>query len=129
LPFDIVSTDAGYRTAQMAARFRGFGAQGRALGKPVAITEFGCAAFRGAADLAGREDIVEWDDHARPIRFKGKYTRDEDEQARYLKELLDVFEAEGVDVFVYTFARYDLAVRTGSPRFRHGAGLVKVIEG
>jgi hypothetical protein len=120
----------------MAERFRedirGFVAQGRALGKPVAITEFGCAAFRGAADLAGRGDIIEWDDGARPVRFKGEYARDEDEQARYLRELLDVFEQEGVDaVFVYTFARYDLAVRGGSPEDfdMASAGLFKVIEG
>jgi hypothetical protein len=42
----------------MAARFRddirAFLAQDRAQGKPVAITEFGCAAYWGAADLANR---------------------------------------------------------------------------
>jgi hypothetical protein len=42
--------------------------------------------------------------------LKGQYARDEGEQARYIRELLDVFSAEGVDTaFVYTFARYDLA--------------------
>src|SRR5215831_2294603 len=134
-PFDIISTDAGYRTAEMAARFRddirAFVAQGRAQGKPVAITEFGCAAYRGAGDLANRGDIVEWGDGARPVRFKGEYTRDEDEQARYLRELLDVFETEGVDnVFVYTFARYDLACRSASHEDfdMASAGLVKVLD-
>jgi hypothetical protein len=134
-PFDIISTDAGYRTAQMAAHFRddirAFVAQGRAHGKPVAITEFGCAAFQGAADLANRVDIIEWGDGARPLRFKGEYTRDEDEQARYLRELLDVFEAEGVDnVFVYTFARYDLAYRCASHEDFDiaSAGLVRVLD-
>lgn len=134
-PFDILSTDAGYRCAATASRFRddirAFVAQGRALGKPVAVTEFGCAAFRGAADLAGRGDIVEWDGGARPVGFKGEYERDEDEQARYLKELLEVFEAEGVDnVFVYTFARYDLAYRGVSEDFDiASAGIVRVLEG
>jgi hypothetical protein len=115
-PFDIISTDAGYRTAQLAARFRddirAYVAQGRAQGKPVAITEFGCSAFRGASDQASRgiSDVVEWDNRARPVRLKGEYVRDEDEQARYIRELLAVFHAEGVDsAFVYTFARYDLA--------------------
>lgn len=135
-PFDIISTDAGYRAAPMAARFRenirAFVALGRAQGKPVAITEFGCATYRGASDLAGRgiSDVVEWDDHARPVRLKGEYTRDEDEQARYVTELMDVFDAEGVDAaFVYTFARYDLTSR-GS---RHqdfdmaSAGVVRVL--
>jgi len=135
-PFDIISTDAGYRSANMAARFRDdirtFVAQGRAQGKPVAITEFGCGTFRGAADLGGRGDIIEWGEGARPARLKGDYQRDEAEQARYIGELLDVFEAEGVDhVFAYTFARYDLPHRSA----RHedfdmaSAGLVKVLEG
>jgi hypothetical protein len=135
-PFDIISTDAGYRTAQMAARFRedirAFVAQGRAQGKPVAITEFGCAAFRGAADLAGRgiSDIIEWDDSARPVRLKGECTRDEGEQARYIIELLDIFDTEGVDtVFVYTFARYDLANRSAHEDFdMASAGLVRVLD-
>jgi hypothetical protein len=136
-PFDIISTDAGYRTAWMAARFRddirAFVAQGRAQGKPVAITEFGCATFRGAADQAGRgiSDVVEWDDGARPVRFKGEYTRDEDEQARYIIELLDVFNTEGVDAaFVYTFARYDLPNRGPSHEDfdMASAGVVKVFD-
>jgi hypothetical protein len=113
-PFDIISTDAGYRTAHMATRFResirAFVAQGRAEGKPVAITEFGCAAHAGAGDMAGRglSDVVEWDDSGRPRWLKGNPTRDEDEQARYITESLNVFESEGVDAaFGYTFARYD----------------------
>ena len=116
--FDIISTDAGYRTAEMVARFRedirAFVAQGRAQGKPVAITEFGCAAFRGAADQASRgiSDIVEWDGRARPVRLKGEHMRDEGEQARSFAGIVGRFQTEGVDcAFVYTFARYDLADR------------------
>lgn len=135
-PFDIISTDAGYRNGQMAGRFRedirAFVAQGRAQGKPVAITEFGCAAFRGAADLAGGgiSDVIEWDGSARPVRLKSEYTRDEDEQARYISELLDIFDTEGVDTaFVYTFARYDLANRSTSHEDfdMASAGVVKVL--
>jgi hypothetical protein len=137
-PFDFVSSDAGYRTAATAARFRddirAFVALGRALGKPVAITEFGCTTHRGAADLKGHGDldIVEWGDSARPVRLKGDYTRDEDEQARYISELLDVFEVEGVDTaFVNTFARYDLPHRGASLEDFDMAsfGVVKVLEG
>lgn len=55
-PFDIIATDATYRSAATAAHFRDlvrtFVAQGRAQGKPVAVTEFGCMTHRGAADLA-----------------------------------------------------------------------------
>jgi hypothetical protein len=58
--------------------------------------------------------------------------RDEAEQATYLRELLDVFEAEGVDAaFVYTFARYDLPHRE-DPRADldlASRGVVKVFDG
>jgi len=112
---------------------RAFVAQGRALGKPAAITEFGCTTHRGAADVKGHGEleIIEWGPGARPVRLKGEYTRDEDEQARYLGELLDVFEAEGVDsVFVNTFARYDLPHRSAPHEDFDMAsfGLVKVLE-
>jgi hypothetical protein len=116
-PFDVISTDAAYRTKATAARFRdnirAFVAQGRAQGKPVAITEFGCTTHRGAAD-GGGDSLVEgaiivWGDDGRPARLNGEYVRDEEEQATYLSEVLEVFEAEGVDnAFVNTFARYDL---------------------
>jgi hypothetical protein len=109
-PFDVIATDAAYRSSATAANFRenirAFVAQGRAQGKPVAITEFGCGTYRGAADVAahGNSSVV-WGDDGRATRLNGEYVRDEDEQATYLRELLDVFDAEGVDAaFVYTFA-------------------------
>jgi hypothetical protein len=137
--FDIISTDAAYRTKENASRFRdnirAFVAQGRAQGKPVAITEFGCTTYRGAADLAGHDPtftMIVWGDDARPIGLNGEYVRDEDEQATYLREVLDVFEAEGVDnAFVNTFARYDLPHRS-DPRedFDMASfGVVKVLDG
>jgi hypothetical protein len=80
-PFDIVSTDAGYRSTETADRYadnlRALGAHG----KPVAITEFGCCTYTGAANQAGH-DIIEWDTAtASPAGLDGDYTRDEDEQA------------------------------------------------
>src|SRR5258708_19021189 len=119
-PFDIIATDAAYRTKATAPNFRenirAFVAAGRAQGKAVAITEFGCTTHRGAADggsdSLGEGAIIEWDG-ARPARLKGEYVRDEQEQATYLREVLEVFEAEGVDsAFVNTFARYDLPHRS-----------------
>jgi hypothetical protein len=133
-PFDVVSTDAGYRSIETADRY----AEGvRALvaqGKPVAVTEFGCCTYKGAADRGARgADIVEWDPATvTPVRLDGDYARDEDEQATYLREVLDVLAAEGVDsAFVYTFARYDLPHRR-DPRLdldMASAGVVKVLEG
>lgn len=133
--FDIIATDAAYRTAVTAANYRenirAFVAQGRAQGKPVAVTEFGCGTFRGAADLANHVDsIIVWDDHGRAAKLNGEYIRDEEGQATYLRELLDVFETEGVDAaFVYTFARYDLPHRDDSLMDIDlaSAGVVKVV--
>ncbi len=136
-PFDIIATDAAYRTAVTAPRYResirAFVAQGRALGKPVAVTEFGCATFRGAAEVGGTGDaMIVWGDDGRAARLNGEYPRDEDQQATYLRELLDVFAAEGVDAaFVYTFARYDLPHRPDpiADLDRASAGVVKVLDG
>lgn len=134
--FDIISTDAGYRTAAMSAGYRdnirAFVAQGRAQGKPVAITEFGCATYRDASNLQDRDDsLIEWGPGARPVRLKGDYARSEDEQARHICEVLDIFETEGVDAaFVYTFARYDLPHRSASHEDFDlvSKGVVKVLE-
>jgi hypothetical protein len=135
-PFDVVATDAAYRTSATAPRFResirAFVAQGRALGRPVAVTEFGCATFRGAADVGGTGDsMIAWGDEGRAARLTGEYVRDEDEQAIYWRELLEVFDAEGVDAaFVYTFARYDLPHREDPilDLDRASAGVVKVLD-
>jgi len=110
--FDFIATDAGHRSADIAPYFQ----QGiRSLvsqGKPAAITEFGCCTYRGAADKGARADwIIEWVD-GRAHHLNGIYTRDENEQASYIVELLNLFDAEKVDaVFVNTFVRYDLPHR------------------
>jgi hypothetical protein len=133
--FDIIATDAGYRSAATRATYaecmRAYVERGRAMGKPVAITEFGCGAHRGAEDTAGMNDPIVWDDHAHAVRLKGELVRDEEGQAMYVRELLDIYEAEGIDAaFVYTFARYDLPHRV-APAVdldMASAGVVKVLE-
>lgn len=134
-PFDILATDAAYRSADVADRYRdsirAFVMQAHAQGKPAAITEFGCCTYRGAAEQGGRGDqIIEWDGF-RPARLNGTYSRDETEQAEYLQELLDIYDVEGVDIaFVNTFARYDLPHRADAPMDLDLAsyGIVKVLE-
>jgi len=73
-----------------------------------------------------------WGNDGRAERLKGDYLRDEAEQATYLRELLEVFDAEGVDTaFVYTFARYDLPHRD-DPRGDldlASMGVVKLLDG
>ena len=118
--------------AQFREHIRAFVAQGRAQGKPVAATEFGCAAYRGAGNVASYVDqIIVWDDTGRATGLKGEFVRDENEQATYMREVLDVFAAEGIDAaFVYTFARYDLPHRD-DPHLdldMASTGVVKVLD-
>jgi hypothetical protein len=129
-PLDIVSVDA-HRSKEVAHVYQ----QGiRALvaqGKPVAITEFGCTTHRGAADHGARSgEIVEYHGTI-PVRLNGDYVRDEQEQATYLRELLDVFTAEGVDAaFACTFVCYGLPYRPDPREDLDMAswGVVKVLE-
>ncbi|MFI7535246.1 hypothetical protein [Streptosporangium sp. NPDC049376] len=114
-PFDIMSVDL-YRSAEIADRFAA-GVHGLvAQGKPVAITEFGAASYRGAGDRGALGlEVVEYDPATRaPVRLNGEYERDEAGQAAYVRELLEVFDAGGVDsAFVFTFALYDHPYRPG----------------
>jgi hypothetical protein len=133
-PFDFVSVDL-YRSAEVAERFRDGVRALVAQGKPVAITEFGSATYRGAGDRGARGlEIVEHDkDTGAPVRLDGGYVRDEEGQANYLRELLEVFEAEGVDsTFVFAFALHGYPHRPdGDPRQDldlASYGIVKVLE-
>jgi hypothetical protein len=132
--FDIVSLDL-YRSAEVADRFRDGVRALTALGKPVAITEFGAATYRGAGDRGARGlEVVEHDKATgRPLRLDAAYVRDEEGQAAYLRELLEIFEAEGVDsAFVFTFALHSYPHRPdGDPRDDldlASYGIVKVLE-
>lgn len=131
--FDITSVEL-IRSAEVADRFREGVRTLVARGKPIAITGFGTATWRGAGDVAPRSmEIVECDEAGRPVRLAGDYARDEAGQAAYLRELLDVFDAEGVDsAFVYLFALHDYPHRPHDPRHDldlASFGVVKVLEG
>jgi hypothetical protein len=133
-PFDVVSVDL-YRSAEIADQFRDGVRNLVAGGKPVAITEFGTAAWRGAGHVAARSmEIVEYDEASGvPVRLNGEYARDEDGQATYLRELLEVFDTEGVDsAFVFLFALDGFPHRPdGDPRDDldlASPGIVKMLE-
>lgn len=103
--FDYVAADA-YRAAHNAPTYleeiRGL----RRHGLPVVVTEFGCCTYRGAADRGGRGFLI-IDRNRERWRLDGDYQRDEQEQVRYLRELLEVFEQANVDTaFWFTFAGY-----------------------
>ncbi|MFC4455404.1 hypothetical protein [Deinococcus sonorensis] len=125
-PFDFAAVDL-YRTKETAPHLRMGLRTLKAAGKPLAITEFGCATYHGAADR-GAVDIVTYEG-GHPVSLKGTYARDEAEQARCIAELVALFEEEGVDsAFVCTFACFYLPHhRDGSPDLDLGSfGIVKV---
>ena len=80
-------------------------------------------------------EIIEYDeDTGAPVRLNGDYDRDEAGQAAYLRELLEIFDTEGVDgAFVFLFALYGFPHRPdGDPRDDldlASLGIVKVLEG
>ncbi|MFI6349495.1 hypothetical protein [Streptomyces sp. NPDC050560] len=130
--FDIMSVEL-IRSAEVADRFRDGVRALVAQGKPVAVTGFGTAGWRGSADVAPRSmEIVEHDESGRPVGLDGDYERDEQGQAAYLLELLEIFDTEGVDAaFVYLFALYNYPHRPDDPRRDldlAGLGIVKVFE-
>ncbi|OKJ40061.1 hypothetical protein [Streptomyces sp. CB01580] len=94
-PFDLVGVDA-YRAAYNADTFRSELRGHLAHGKPVAVTEYGTCAYRGASKRGG----AAW-------QVPHGAVPDEDEQVRYFTELLGIFEEEGVDTALwFTFAGY-----------------------
>ena len=85
-PFDFVGLDL-YRTIETADRYQEAVRTLVSQGKPVVITEFGTATYRGAGDKGARAgEIVTWDATITPVRLNGVYERDETEQVRYLRE-------------------------------------------
>jgi hypothetical protein len=113
-PFDVVAIDA-YRDAGNADTFRDQLRRQLGHGKPLAITEFGCASYAGAADRGGTGWAIV-DDATDPPRLDGDYVRDEAEQVRYLREMHQIFSEAGADLaFWYTFASYEF-VHRAQPR-------------
>ncbi|MEO3789752.1 hypothetical protein ABGB14_06045 [Nonomuraea sp. B10E15] len=132
--FDIVGVDL-YRSAEVAGPFAEAVRTLVAQGKPVAITEFGTAAYRGAGDRGGRVlEVVEFgEDTGVPVRLNSECVRDEPGQAAYLRELLEIYDAAGVDsAFVFLFALDNFPHRPdGDPRDDldlASPGIVKVLE-
>ncbi|GAA0396191.1 hypothetical protein [Streptomyces luteireticuli] len=103
-PFDIVGLDA-FRSLRNAAAYRDELREGLAHGKPVAILETGCCTYRGAGDHGGAGWFLAMEPDG--VTLKPDLVRDEDEQVRYLDDLMTVFEEEGIDsVFWFSFAGY-----------------------
>jgi hypothetical protein len=132
--FDIMSVEL-IRSADVADQYQDGVRTLVAQGKPVAITGFGASTYRGAGDRGARGmEIVETDkDTGAPVRLNGDYVRDEAGQAAHLREVLEIFDAEGVDsAFVFLFALQTHPHRPdGDPRDDldlASPGIVKVFE-
>jgi hypothetical protein len=71
------------------------------FGKPVAITEFGTCAYTGASKKGGSAyEVIDYSTK----NVKEGIIRDEKEQARYLKELLELYNQENIyATFIFDF--------------------------
>ena len=113
-PFDIVGVDA-YRDATNRTTYvdslRGYAEQ--AQRRPVVVTEFGCATYRGAADRGSMAWAV-LEERGTPVgalpangvspHLVDGIVRDEGAQAAELLDQLEAIESAGVDgAFVYTY--------------------------
>lgn len=127
--FDVVGVNL-YRSRANAAGYEDRLRSLRQTGKPVVVTEFGCGAFVGA-DQRGAASFRAVDWLADPPRVREGHVRDEGTQARYLTELIALYEKHGLDgCFVFTFAMPDFPHRAD---WRHdldlaGFGVVKFNE-
>jgi hypothetical protein len=113
--FDIVSVEL-IRNREVAGQYRDAVRTLVGGGKPVAITGFGACAYVGAADRGARAmEIVEYDEATQaPLRLDGEYARDEAGQAADIREVLEIFDAEGVDsAFVWLFELCNFPHRPG----------------
>ena len=133
-PFDIVGLDL-YRSAEVAGQFAEGVRTVVSQGKPVAITEFGTATYAGAGDRGGRcMEVMQFHkETGAPVRLDGAYLRDEPGQATYVRELLEIFDAAGVDsTFVFLFALDGFPHRPdGDPRDDldlASPGIVKILD-
>ena len=133
--FDIVSVEL-IRNAEVAGQYRD-GVRSLVAGeKPVAITGFGASGYVGAGDRGARAmEIVEYDEATQtPLRLDGEYTRDEAGQAANIREVLEIFDSEGVDsAFIWLFELCNFPHRPdGDPRDDLdlvSPAIVKTLEG
>jgi len=101
-PFDIAGVNL-YRDSRNAATYREELRRHMGHGVPLVITEFGTSTFEGAAEYGGGGFAIV-DYSVDPPRIPEPFKRSEEEQAREIAELLEIFRAEGVSgSFVYNF--------------------------
>ena len=98
--FDIVAVNL-YKNQWNASTYDDELKRSKSFGKPVAITEFGTCAYKGASKFGGSAyDIVDY----RTKTIKKGIIRDENEQVNYLGELLGLYRKRNIfATFVFDF--------------------------
>ncbi|MEO7049040.1 MAG: hypothetical protein ABI091_27295 [Ferruginibacter sp.] len=100
--FDMVGIDhyrASYNKKTYLKELHGY----FKYGKPVAVLEFGCCSYKGAAEKGGSGFMIAGVKDQVPY-IKGNHVRDESVQAGYIIEVLDLLQTEKIyGAFVYTF--------------------------
>lgn len=113
-PFDFVSVDY-YRAAKNRDTYAERLQRHFAHGKPVIITEVGCCAYRGAEDKGAMAWAIM--DSTDRTQLNGHYIRDEELQARELRDMLGILHRNGVEgIFVFTFVSPALPHATDARR-------------
>ncbi|PWU61562.1 abortive infection protein, partial [Micromonospora globispora] len=127
-PFDVVGVDH-YRSGEPLDAWAERIAERRRHGKPVVLTELGCATYAGAAARGALAWTVV-DRGSDPPRLREPVVRNERAQAEEVGALLDAAETAGADaVFVFTYAAFSYPHR---PEPEHdldtaGYGLMAVL--
>ncbi|MFA1821010.1 type II CAAX prenyl endopeptidase Rce1 family protein [Virgibacillus oceani] len=105
--FDFIGVNYFFDTSTAANYVEGLRRYKR-FNKPIVITEFGCCAYEGA-ELKGGEGgwIQDWSNLNERI-LDGRYTRNEQVQADYIGQLVEVFERENIyGAFINQFIEED----------------------
>jgi hypothetical protein len=129
-PFDFVGTNY-YRERQTDAEYIAGLDYFRSFGKPVAIMEYGCCSYRGAAIRGSRgwrifqgveaDGMPKWEGGVIP-------TRNEREQADYIERQFKVFTGQGVEAaFIFIFTQPGWPTGEGvNDRDLAGFGIAKI---
>lgn len=100
--FDFVGVDA-YRDASNRHNYSEMVRERTRHGRPVILTEVGCATDRGAADAGGLAwSVVERS--GRSLKLRSGIERDEAEQANEISQVLSIAASSGAEgAFVFTY--------------------------
>src|SRR5689334_11968574 len=129
-PFDIVGVDL-YRDASNRASYRELVHACFTHQRPVAITEFGCCTFRGAADRGSLGWAIV-DRSTQPPQLTEAVVRDQQAQADELLGILSILDEERVNgAFWFTFASYNYPFHADPQHDLDCAayGVVKILGG